>query len=100
MIHDLVTTPYDAKLAIGRDLKRHRLARNLTQRALARMSGVSEASLKRIEASGSGSLEAVLLLAWSLDLRDVFRLPPPRPHSIDDIVAEGPGRRRASRRKA
>ena len=97
-------SPHEAAVAIGQSLKRHRIAGNLTQQALAARSGVSQATLKRIEAHGKGSLEDVLLIASTLGLEKAFIdfIPAPIPGNIDDIVrmtAHGsgfPGRLRAS----
>ena len=97
-------TPYEAALAIGASLKRHRVAQNITQMELAMRSGVSSATLKRIENAGKGSLEDVMLLAWALGLEAAFTgfIPDPMPSSIDELAKlEAAGksalRRRASR---
>ena len=90
-------TPYEAKIAIGRALRAHRLVANLSQRELARRSGVSEATIKRIEASGTASLEHVLMVAFALGLDAFADLPEPAPRSIEDVVEPDCMRRRASR---
>ncbi len=92
----LPPTPFEAKRALGAGFRKHRLAANMTQKDLAERSGVSEATIKRIEASGSASLEHVLMVGFALGLGSVFMdLPAPRPRSIDDVVAPRE-RRRAS----
>ena len=97
-------TPHEAAVAIGTGLKRHRIAQNITQIDLAARSGVSPATLKRIENAGKGSLEDVMLLAWALGLDAAFTgfIPDPLPSTIDELAKlEGTGkaahRRRASR---
>lgn len=90
----LSPTPFEAKRALGGGFRKHRLAANITQKDLAERSGVSEATIKRIEASGSASLKHVLMVGFALGLGSVFtNLPAPKPRSIDDVV-ESRGRRR------
>ena len=98
MIRNLLPlSPHEAKVVLGAALREHRLAANVTQRDLVARSGVSEATLKRIEASGSASLEHVLMVAFALGLGTIFTdIPAPAPRSIDDVVAMDRRRRRAS----
>lgn len=55
---------------LGRRLARLRLARNLTQSALAEDAGVSVRTLRRIEAGQPSSLDSLLQLASVLGLAD------------------------------
>ena len=85
---------------VGRGLKAHRRAQDVTLADLGSRSGVSLATVKRIESSGRGSLRDVVSMARCLGLRDMFsdalfELPPPR--SIDDVIREN---RRRPRRRA
>lgn len=97
-------TPHEAAVQIGTGLKRHRIAQNITQIQLATRSGVSPATLKRIENGGKGPLEDVMLLAWALGLAEAFTgfIPDPLPSTIDDLAkleraGKAAHRRRASR---
>lgn len=105
MIHNpFPPSPHQAAVAIGQSLRRHRIAANTTQTALAERSGVSLATLKRIESLGKGSLEDVMLIAWALGLDNSFVgfIPEPAPGSIDEIARSAKranrlsGRQRAS----
>ena len=97
-------SPHEAAVAIGAGLKRHRIAQNITQMELATRSGVSPATLKRIENAGKGSLEDVMLLAWALGLEETFTgfIPDPLPSTIDELAmleraGKAAHRKRASR---
>jgi len=95
-------TPDDAARAIGHGLRAQRLALNRSQRDVAELAGVSVPTVKRLEADGRGSVEHLLLVAWTLGLEDAFidLVPKPAPRTIEEVAA--PRRRqRASRpRKA
>ena len=95
-------TPHEAAVAIGSALKRHRIAQNITQLELAARSGVSPATLKRIENAGKGSLEDVMLLAWVLGLEAAFTgfIPDPMPSSIDELAKLEAAGKAAHRRRA
>lgn len=95
----LPLSPYEAKFEIGRMLRAHRLAGNLSQREVGERAGVSQATVKRIEATGTASLEHVLMVAFALGLENVFtRFPAPTPRSIDEVIGLEPRRVRASAR--
>jgi transcriptional regulator with XRE-family HTH domain len=96
--------PDDDCRFVGRGLRAHRLAQDVTQTELAARSGVSQATVKRIETTGKGSLRDVVSMARCLGLRDVFSatlFEPPPPTSIDDVIRENHQRvrRRASPRR-
>ena len=95
-------TPHEAAVAIGSALKRHRIAQNITQLELAMRSGVSSATLKRIENAGKGSLEDVMLLAWVLGLEQAFTgfIPDPMPSSIDELAKLEAAGKTAPRKRA
>ncbi len=84
----VLISPHEAALAIGQRLKEHRLAQNVSQRELARRAGVSVPTVKRLEAGGRGSIEHLLLVAWTLGLEDVFAdlIPSPAPQRIEDLL--------------
>ena len=95
-------TPQEAGAAIGASLKRHRIAQNITQMELAMRSGVSPATLKRIENAGKGSLEDVMLLAWALGLEQAFTgfIPDPMPSSINEMARLEAAGKTAHRKRA
>ncbi|MFW6089888.1 MAG: helix-turn-helix transcriptional regulator [Gemmatimonadota bacterium] len=89
----------DAILAeIGARLSAARLARNLTQAALARDAGVSKRTVERLEAGESAQLTSFLRLLRALDLLEGLDalLPPARPGPIELLEAGGRPRQRAS----
>jgi transcriptional regulator with XRE-family HTH domain len=65
-----------------------RLAKNLTQEALAKRSGVSLGSLKRFESSYEISLKHLLQLALALDALDGFHnlLRPGKYDNLDQVI--------------
>ena len=97
-----LTTPYDAAQAIGRRLKEHRLAQNMTQQALAARSGVSVPTVKRLEANGSGSIQHLLLVAWTLGLEHAFAdlIPKPAPASMEELITPRVRQRATTRTRA
>ena len=66
----------------GQQVQRQRLAQNLTQKALAEKSGVAYSTLRKIEASGTGSMGDYVGLwaALGLVIAPVFSTPPATPH--------------------
>ena len=76
-----------AKKVAG-NLRQRRLFLDLTQKALAKKSGVSLGSLKRFESLGEISLKNLLLLAISLQATEEFlRLfEQPNYQSVDDVI--------------
>ena len=95
------STPHDAAQAVGQRLKEHRLALNRSQREVAERAGVSVPTIKRLEASGRGSIEHLLLVAWTLGLEEAFvdLIPKPAARSIEEIVEPRRRQRASSSRK-
>jgi transcriptional regulator with XRE-family HTH domain len=82
---------------VGQRLARTRLERNLSQEQLALESGVSKATIERLEAGApvkSTSLIRVLRSLGRLDTLDLL-LPEPLPSPIERLKLEGRRRRRA-----
>lgn len=65
-------SPASICLALGRRIRQLRLARNLSQSALAQMCGASLSSIRRLEAGGQGTLELVVRVALALDVTAGF----------------------------
>jgi transcriptional regulator with XRE-family HTH domain len=63
----LLYSPAELARSLGQNAKQLRLAKNLSRKTLAELSGVSESSIKRFEVSGSITLESMILLAVALD---------------------------------
>jgi len=89
-----------AKLAIK--MRKIRLSQNLTQKTLARRSGVSLGSLKRFENKHKISLEHLLQLALALDALDAFHnlFPENDFQSIDEIINKKKSKERKRGRNA
>lgn len=64
--------PPSVAVKIAKKMKKKRLARNLSQETLSKMSGVSLGSLKRFETKNEISLKHLLRLALSLDALESF----------------------------
>lgn len=62
------TGPGELRDALGRRLRDQRLAQNLTQAALAVRSGVPLSTLKRLEQTGHGSMDAFVRVVFALEL--------------------------------
>lgn len=91
-------TSTDASLrAVGERLAQLRLARNLTQAALAREAGTSASSVKRLEAGANASLDTLLrvLKVLGLDGRLLDSLPAPGVRPVDRARLGGHERQRA-----
>jgi transcriptional regulator with XRE-family HTH domain len=77
-----------------------RLARNLSQTELARMTGASLSSIRRFEAAGQGAFDLVVRIALALQatqgLETLFDAPA---HSIAQLEAAAQGRQRQRARK-
>jgi transcriptional regulator with XRE-family HTH domain len=85
---------------LGARIRARRIALNITQADAAKRSGVSYATWRRLEASGSASIEdlarAAILLRCEGDLQNLF--PMPAATSMDELIksrAVKPVRRRA-----
>lgn len=101
LIRSLVA-PDDAARAIGARLRAHRLAQNRSQREVAERAGVSVPTVKRLEAEGRGSIEHLLLVAWTLGLEAAFvdLVPKPAPGSIEEVASPRRRQRASTLRKA
>lgn len=83
---------------LGERVRVLRLARNLSQEELAGMSGASLSTVRRLEASGQGSLVILVRVALALQategLEHLFA-PPPRSIAEAEAVARMATRQRA-----
>lgn len=83
----MLYSPAELARSLGQNAKQLRLARNLSRKTLAELSGVSESSIKRFEVSGSITLESLILLAAALDqlasMATLFK--PEQPNSIAEL---------------
>ena len=90
-------TPSRLRTDIGGRLAQLRLARNVTQEALARDAGVSLRTVRRLEAGSSCGLDSFLRVALALGVGDAIAAAVPaidiRP--IERVRARGAERRRA-----
>ncbi|MDR2240514.1 MAG: helix-turn-helix transcriptional regulator [Zoogloeaceae bacterium] len=86
---------------VGARSRALRLARNLPQQELARMTGVSLSSIRRFEATGQGSFELVARIALALQATDglepLFALPE-RTIAQAEAAAQAARRQRARKR--
>lgn len=84
---------------LGARLARRRLARNLTQDALALNAGVSKRTIERIEAGQSTQMTNLVRVLRSLGLLDNLEalVPTPLPSPIDQLRLRRRERKRASR---
>jgi len=91
-----MTTPI--QLEIGRRLARARLARNVTQVALAKRAGIGVRTLRRIEGGEPSTLDTFLRVATALDLDEAIlsALPKGDIRPIERVSKTGSERRRAS----
>lgn len=84
--------------SLGERVRVLRLARNLSQDELAGMSGASLSTVRRLEASGQGSLPMLVRVALALrsteGLEHLFA-PPPRSIAEAEAAAQAGTRRRA-----
>lgn len=80
-------SPAEIARELGGNAQSLRLSKNLSRKTLAKLSGVSESSIKRFEYTGSITLESLILLATALDeLTPVMGLfKPSHPNSIDEL---------------
>ncbi|ASL25594.1 helix-turn-helix domain-containing protein [Azotobacter chroococcum] len=80
-------SPAEIAREVGKNAQTLRLSKNLSRKTLAEQSGVSESSIKRFELTGSITLEAMILLATSLDeLTPISRLfKPSQPNSYEEL---------------
>ena len=87
---------------LGARIRRTRLAANLTQAQLAAMVGASLSSIRRLEASGQGTIDLLLRIAIALQasapLAQLFAPPPPSIAQAEQLAAL-PTRQRARQRR-
>lgn len=83
----LILTPHDVELLLAERLRAARRALGWTQAELASRSGVSVATIARLERSGQGQLSSFLHLCAALgrldDLEALLKPAPPR--TMDDL---------------
>ena len=86
---------------IGARLARLRLARNVTQEALAQDAGIALRTLRRLETGQSCALDSFLRVAVALGLQDGFvdAVPSGAIRPIERVDARGAERQRARTRK-
>ena len=96
----MIFTPTELAQQLGAHVRARRIALNITQADAAKRSGVSYATWRRLEGSGSASIEdlarAAILLRCEGDLQNLF--PMPAAASMDQLIksqAEKPVRKRA-----
>ena len=91
-------TDQEVLAELGRRIARLRLERNLTQEALTEESGVSRATLRRIEAGHSAQLQNLVRILRVLDLlpRLDALVPLPRVRPLEELERRGRERKRAS----
>ncbi|MCY3942016.1 MAG: helix-turn-helix transcriptional regulator [Gammaproteobacteria bacterium] len=87
---------------IGRRLTQLRLARNVTQKTLAREAGIGLRTLRRLEAGQPTSLDSFLRTALALGLGDALlvALPSHGIRPIERVERRGAERRRARPKRA
>jgi transcriptional regulator with XRE-family HTH domain len=94
-------SPVEIAAEIGKRACARRLALGLRRVDLAAMTGVPEATLKRFETGGKGSVEMLARVALALraerELAELFPEPPRA--TLDEIVAARHKRQRARRRR-
>ena len=78
-------------------MARQRLARNVTQEALAESAGIGLRTLRRVEAGEPSSVDSFLRIAIALGLADglVSGIPEQEIRPIERVVSRGRERRRA-----
>jgi transcriptional regulator with XRE-family HTH domain len=84
----MIFTPTELAQQLGAHVRARRIAFNITQADAAKRSGVSYATWRRLEASGSASIEdlarATILLRCEGDLQSLFSLPTAT--SMDELI--------------
>ena len=93
----MASSARDLRSEIAARLARLRLARNVTQAALAEEAGVALRTVRRLEAGQSGSLDSFLRIAIALGLGDgiAHAIPSSEVRPIERVDARGMERRRA-----
>lgn len=91
--------PEAIKREMAKRARQYRLRQNLTQVQLAERAGISTRSLQRFEADGSGSVDALVAIAFALDAAGPIELlfQAPQARSIDEFLGEDGERRKRAR---
>ena len=86
-----LVTPTDLQRQLAAEVKRRRRMRKLSRNALAELTTVPPATIKRFESTGQISLRQFLLLWQCVDrldrLSSVIEVSEPAPRSIEDVLA-------------
>ena len=90
-------TSRSLRAELGARLARQRLARNVTQVALAANAGIGLRTLRRVEAGAPSSLDSVLRIAIALGLAEglMSGIPEQEIRPIERVESRGRERRRA-----
>ena len=90
-------TSHSLRVELGARLARQRLARNVTQAALAKDAGIGLRTLRRVEAGEPSSLDSVLRIAISLGLAEglMSGIPEQVIRPIERVESRGRERQRA-----
>lgn len=90
-------TSHSLRAELGARLARQRLARNVTQEALAANAGIGLRTLRRVEAGEPSSLDSVLRIAIALGLAEglMSGIPEQEIRPIERVESRGRERRRA-----
>jgi transcriptional regulator with XRE-family HTH domain len=96
----MIFTPTELAQQLGARIQARRIVLNITQADAAKRSGVSYATWRRLESTGSASIEdlarAAILLRCEDDLQNLFPMPPAS--SMNELIksqAVKPVRQRA-----
>jgi len=86
-----LATPADVQQQLAAGIKRRRRERRLSRNALAELTTVPPATIKRFESTAQISLRQFLLLWQCVDRLDqlatLTEVPQPPPRSIEDVLA-------------
>lgn len=90
-------SPSEVAESIGARSRALRLARGLTQAALADKAGLGRRTVQRFEQSGTATVEVMVRIAFALGVPDTFDelFPEPPAQSIDEVLRAKPKRARA-----
>lgn len=84
----MIFTPTELTEQLGSSIKARRISQNMTQAEAAKRSGVSYATWRRLETSGSASIEdlvrAAIVLRCEAELQHLF--PMPQAATIDELL--------------
>ena len=98
---DEKTTDQHLLAELGERISQHRVNRNLTQKQLAEMAGISEPTLQRLEYGEVSQLTTLIRILRALKLLGNLDqlIPEPPPSPIQQAKLKGKTRQRASSRK-